>query len=56
MNRQRGQRVSLDSSRPAVIFNTSFYISVFLPYDYLFYFMYIICLFVLPKSYTCFIH
>ena len=56
MNRKRGERVFLDSSRPAVIFNTSFCSSVFLPYGYLFYFMYTILLCVLPKSYTCFIY
>jgi hypothetical protein len=56
MNRKRGERIFLDSSRPAVIFNTSFYISVFLPYAYWFYFMYTIRLYVLPKSYTRFIY
>jgi len=56
MNRKRGERVFLDSSRPAVIFDTSFSISVLLPYAYLFYFMYTVSLYVSPKSYTCFVY
>ena len=56
MNRKRDERVFLDSSRPALFFNTSFSISVFLRYAYLFYFMCTIILHVLPKSYPCFIY
>jgi len=54
INRKRGERVFLDSTRPAVIFNTSLYISLFLPYAYLFYFIYTTRLNVLPKSYASF--